>query len=260
MGLLDRINQALEEAALKEQELRKVTDVGTGPGKGYPGKSTTFGDEKKLTWGPKKPRAQSFELVGYPLVWPPLDWDGLGLGSVRAMKFLPNKAVKIGFINGEWILTGSIVSSSILLFMAAGAGGGIYFLQDLIAEIEGWGNYISPIIIFLPFLANIFARKRVMKYQPYELEMLGYDSESRILVLSTITQPGGVVALRLDLPQDPLLRKAEEARIVHSLQKAHTGFTKLDGLASPDNTRFKKWTLWTLVWVVIFALVKYFPA
>jgi len=233
--------------------------------------SSVFGDAFKedlpgkrgtpVESGAKAPRGKQFaakagkapvQIVGYPIVWPPLKWDDLGLGLVRSMGFVPNRAVQLEFRNGLWTLTGAQARSSIVLFLAAGAGGIIYFLQDILSQVKDWGWWASTLVFLLPILANLMVRMQSLEFQPYEIEMLGYDSHNHVLVVSTITQPGGVVALRVDLPQDERIRRAEEARIVSSLRQSHTGFTIIDGLAQPDYGRFRNWTLWALVWVLIY--------
>jgi hypothetical protein len=84
--------------------------------------------------------------------------------------------------------------------------------------------------------------------------MLGYDAENNILVISTLTQPGGVMAIRVELPSDERRRKAEEQRIIESLRRAHTGFMRIDGLALYDMSSVRKWSIWALVWGVIIAV------
>lgn len=202
---------------------------------------------------PRRKGQEGFELAGYP-TYAPLKWDDLGLGMVRSMGFMPNRAVQLKITPQKWMLVGARANSSVLLWLAAGAGGLIYLLQDLLYEIENWGWIASTAIVVLPTLLNILVPVRPLEFLPFELEFLGYDSENQILVLSTLTQPGGRVAMRLDLPSNEKIRKVEEARLIERLKKAHTGFTLINGMAKPDIPKIKMTIVWVFVWLLLFYL------
>ena len=247
MGILDEIFKVAEKAA---QEQNKIAPE---PPRKRKTRSKFRRKEAMLA------RQKELEIRGYPLIFPPLKWDDLGLGLLKPMGFIPNKAVQLSFKEGMWTITGARVNSTMLLFILAGAGGLIYFLQDLVLHIEDWGGYLNmALALLIPFI-SLFVRNQSLQFNPYEIEMLGYDPETGILVLSTLTLPGGVIALKLDLPKDDRLKEAEEIKIIANLQNAHTGFIRLDGLANPDYSKLKHWSLWALVWVIIFYISnKYF--
>jgi hypothetical protein len=71
------------------------------------------------------------------------------------------------------------------------------------------------------------------------------------LILSTLTQPGGLLAMRIDMPAGEKARKIEEARFMEKLNKVHRGFTRIDGQAVPDMSRLQTWSLWSLIWLVV---------
>ncbi len=250
MGLMDEILDSLEQASQENQKggpkqpVRPVRPV------------------KRLhrgKWAAKKTETAHFKIAGHPIVWPPLNWDDLGLGLVRSLGFVPNKAVRLEFEGGRWSLTGARANSSVVFFIAAGGFGLVYFLQDLISQIENWGPIASSAIFIIPMLANLLVRTRTIQFEPYEIETLGYDPENNTIVLSTFAQVGGRVALRIDMPHDKKLKQVEEAKLLRELSGAHNGFNLIEGLAKPDYSKFKNWTLWTLVWaVIIYFSMKYY--
>lgn len=243
MTITEKIIQAMEEAARESHrgKTQPRTGLARSRTKLYPGKRRVI----------KKSVTTEFELVGYAVAWPPIKWDDLGLGLIRNMGFIHNRPVKLSFNKGEWSLSGPAANSTVLWFLAAGGGGLVYFLKDLLAQINNWGPILQGLIPVLIPLLSLFFRKRTLKFKPYEIEMLAYDTESHILILSTLTQPGGVVALRPELPQDEKRMKDEELRMMQNLRKLHKGFFKIDGLAKPDMSVIKSWSLWTLVWLII---------
>jgi len=263
MGLLSRINEAIEEAAREQQAQAQAAKRGQA-GK----KESGYSQPRRLSppvkkpdigyWGSKARAVQSAVVVGYPVVWPGINWNDVGLGLVRTMGFVPNKAVKIEFKDRLCELTGARAHSFVIYFLAAGGFGLIYFLQDLLSYIENWGWFLSSAIVIVPLLVNLFVRNRTLRFMSYEIEMLAYDSENGIMILSTLTQPGGVVALKLDLPQDKKMRVIEEKRILTDLRKVYSGLSNIDGLATIDNDRFKQTIVWWLVWLMLFGLARYF--
>jgi len=264
MGILDKINEALEEAARGEQQ--KPVNPGPKPvnssyGSGYGSLPNQPRAKRKKTgsvWGAKKSDPASVVVVGYPVVWPSIDWNEVGLGLVRILGYVPHKAVRLEFKDGLLHLTGARANSFVVYFLAAGGFGLIYFMQDLLAYVKDWGSILSSLIVVVPILLNLFIRTQTIKFKPYEIEMLGYDSQNSTLVLSIMTEPGGAVAIRLDLPQDRDLRKAEEKRILTSLRIAYAGLTFIDGLAVPDRNRFRQTMGWWFAWLLLFGLARYF--
>lgn len=195
-----------------------------------------------------------FDIVGYPVY--NVKWDELGIGPAPMMGYLPGRAVHIQVKGGKWRITGPRTSSSILLFIALGAGGAIYFLEDVIRQIKNWGEIVGGLIILIPTLINLAVRVRTLELYPFELDLVGYDKESGLLVLSTVTEPGGLVALKVEYSSNEDMRKYEEEKLIADLKRSHTGFMLLESYSSQgDNTRVKQWSLWTLVWGLIFLVM-----
>ena len=241
MGLADKIVEALEEAFQDDQ-----------PGASREGENPAPSARRGKSERDKR-RIDEFELSGYP-TYAPLKWDDLGLGMVRSMGFMPNKGRQLKVTPTKWILVGALANSSVLLWIAAGAGGLIYFLQDLLYRIENWGWIASTALVALPTLLNIFVPVRALEFYPFEREFIGYDSENQTLILSSLTQPGGRVAMRVVLPSNEKAKKIEEARLIERLRKAHTGFTLINGMAKPDMPKIRQWSLWTFIWAVLIYL------
>jgi hypothetical protein len=243
MTLSDKISSALEDLFKDEEK---------GASSSQPAKKPKSSYSKRTRSGP-----EDFTISGFPVY--NLNWDDLGLGLVRSMGFAPTKSVQIKYHKGKWSVTGAYAKSSVLIWIAAGAGGIIYFLRDLISQVEDWSWLGTLAIAILPMIINLFIRPKTLEFEPYELEMLGYDPDSKILVLSTLTQPGGVLALRMDMPSDKRRRAIEETRLMNTLQQAHAGFTRLDGLATYNYSRLREWSVWGLAWViVIYLYYRYF--
>jgi len=246
MTLSDKIASALEEMFQTDEKPSSEAGVGKQVKSSY----------RKSTRSQTSP-PQDFAVSGFPIY--NLKWDDLGLGLVRSMGFAPTKSVKLQFMKGKWSVTGAYAKSSVLLWIAAGAGGIVYFLRDLISQIEDWSWVGTVAIAVLPMIINLFVRPRTLEFESYELEMLGYDPISKILVISTLTQPGGVLALRMDMPSDSRRKAVEEARLISTLQHAHAGFVRIDGLATFNYSRLKEWSIWGLAWViVIYLYYRYF--
>jgi len=242
MGLADKIFSILEEQVSNE------TQKGGAPKRG------TTRVRVKLPKKPPKKVEPPLKIVGYPVT--SLKWDDLGLGLNRSIGYIPTKAVQIEFKNGEWILNGARAMSSVIFFIVAGAGGAFYFLKDVLAEylhfdIRNFSEILSTLVVLIPALVGLFIRNSTMKFKPYELELLAYDREAQVLILSTLTQPGGTLALKLELSRDPRMRELEEKRLLEKLRKAHNGFITIDGLVQYDYSKLKNWSLWALVWIVI---------
>ncbi len=242
MRASDQIIRVLQEAFDTEQQEGKDTR------------------KRRLRSKRRKPAQQvkkeegKVEITGFP-VFGPLKWDDLGLGMIRHMGFVPGRAVRIEITPEKWTIAGARANSSVLLFILAGAGGLLYFLKDLLGMIgNDWGTFGSIALVVFPTLLNLAVRVQKLEFLAYEVEFLGYDAESRLLILSTLTQPGGVVALRLDLPSNERAAKIEEAKILGDLRRAHNGFIRIDGLAKIETSRIKQWSLWTLVWLIVYWL------
>ena len=192
-----------------------------------------------------------FELVGHPLMVP-LKWDDLGLGMVRSFGFIGNKVVHIRMTHDKWTISGARVTNSIVYYLLSG-GGLLYFLQDLLRftnlDIIG-----TVAIIIIPVLLNLAVRVKSFEFYPFEVEFFGYDSQSHVLILSTLTQPGGVVALKIEIPGDKRARQIEQAKLIESLQKSHAGFIRIDGLVKQDYSAFKSNIGQALMWGVIILL------
>ena len=264
MGIMDKINEALEEAAREDQQ-KPVVTVPKPANSQYGGSYGSLPNQPRVkrkktgsTWGVKKSDVASVVVVGYPVVWPSIDWNEVGLGLVRILGYVPNKAVKLEFKEGMLHLTGARANSFVVYFLAASGFGLIYFMQDLLTYVKDWGSILSGLIVVVPILINVFIRTQTIKFKPYEIEMLGYDSVNSTLVLSIMTEPGGAVAIKLDLPMDRELRKLEEKRILTSLRTAYAGLTFIDGLAVPDRNRFRQTMGWWFVSLFLFALARYF--
>ncbi len=242
MRASDSIKAALERA-FEDQE---------------PKQKTARDRKRKSAFGkppdPKTKPTEKIEIVGYPIIGP-LKWDDLGLGMIRSMGFLPTKAVKIEITKDRWILHGARVNYPVIIFIVAGAGGLIPFMRDLLDLTNAdWGAISkvgSSLLVILPILINLIVRSSKLEFFPFEIEFFGYDAQSHLLILSTLTQPGGLVAMRLDLPSNPKNRKVEEERLIKLMAKAHTGFSRIDGMAQQDYSGLKHWSLWTLVWLLV---------
>lgn len=193
-----------------------------------------------------------FTLSGLPTYG--IKWDEIGLGLIKPLGFLPLRAVKITVKDGKWIFTGARTSSSILIFLALGAGGTFYFLQDIVSQINNWGEIIGLVIVLVPTLLNFIIRSQTLEFLPFELEFLGYDSENKTLVISTVAEPSGVVALKVELPDEARALQYEESKLVQNLQKAHTGFMRIDGMIKYDYSRIRYSSLWWLIWIVVIYL------
>jgi hypothetical protein len=171
------------------------------------------------------------------------------------MGYMPNRPIHVEVTKGKWIVTGARTNSPMLLFLALGAGGLAYLLQDLIRNIPNWGEIVSVLIILVPPLLNLLVRVQTLELFPFDLDLVGYDRLSHILVLSTVTEPGGVVAMRVDLPFDEKERQTEETKLIDNLRRSHTGFTLFDSRANEgEEPAIKQWSLRALIWVVIVGL------
>ncbi len=248
MGLTDKLMAAIEEQV--SNELRSTTHA-------KPGQQRV---RVKLPRTPGKKTEPPLKIVGYPVT--ALKWDDLGLGLVRRIGYIPTKAVQLEFKDNEWILSGARTASSVIFFIVAGAGGAFWFLRDVLSEfihleMRNWGEILSTLVVIIPTLVGLFVRNSTLKFKPYELEMLAYDRQTQILVLSTLTQPGGAMALKLDISKDPRMKEIEEKRLIEKLKKAHNGFIVLDGLVQYDYSRLKTWSLRAILWVVIGLMAYY---
>jgi len=241
MGVPKNILTILEESLAEAEE---ASD----------GKKGSLKKDLEYRMGTKLPvkAATEVRVVGFPVT--NLKWDDIGLGMIRNMGYIPTKSVELVFRKGEWQIAGSYASSSVIFYILAGAGGLLYFLQDLVAQIEDWGWIASMAFFIIPTLANLFVRNRVLKFKPYELEMLAYDNENNVMVLSTLTQPGGVVALKVNLSKDIRLHAKEQQRLIRDMKKIHPGFTTINGLAVTDVSKIKSWSLNTLLWLIVIGL------
>jgi hypothetical protein len=200
---------------------------------------------------------QGFAFTGHPVY--NIKWDDIGLGLMKPMGYAPNRTIRIEVREGKWIITGARVSSSILLVLALGAGGAFHFLQNILSQIKNWGELLGAFAVLLPTILNLVIRVRSTELFPFELDFLGYDPESHVLVISTVTEPAGVLAMRIDYSSDPKILKVEEADLMDRLRRAHTGFMLLAGDAKMDEAPpIKQWSLWTLIWLVILGILGYF--
>lgn len=245
MSVFDEIFKTLEDSA-KESENEE-----TMPDQRRPAPKTIKKAIYKKGSGFLEKKPREFDMVGYTIGWPPINWDDLGLGLVRAMGFVHNRPVKLSFRDGVWSISGPYANSTVLWFIFAGGASIVYFLRDIIFRNQEWGSMWGSLIPVVFSLLGLLFRKKTLEFQPYELEMLAYDSENHVLVMSTLTQPGGVIALRPELPADKDKMKAAEVKLATDLRKVHNGFFFVDGLAKPDMSSIKSWSLWALVSLII---------
>jgi hypothetical protein len=74
-----------------------------------------------------------------------------------------------------------------------------------------------------------------------------------------VTEPGGVTAIKVDLPSNPKARKVEEARLIEALRRAHSGFMLIRGTAHQvEPSAIKEWSLWAFVWALIWLATIWF--
>ncbi|MFH1675745.1 MAG: hypothetical protein ABIC40_01885 [bacterium] len=213
---------------------------------------------EKTTWGWKKPKLEmeKFHVAGYPIISSLVNWDDIGIGPVRELGYIPGKPVHLILDKDNWIISGARTDSPILYFLAFGAGGILVFLQDIATHIESnVGTYLILAFVLIPIIINLVIRTKPLLLKPYEVEYLGYDRENSILVISVITNPGGVIALQLDMPSDKAVRKSETDALVKGLRQAHTGFTFIDGLARVHQSKIKQRILWGFAWAIIIGIL-----
>jgi len=213
---------------------------------------------RKKTWGPRKTiRARdiekSIEIVGQP-IFTALNWDDLGLGMVRSFGFVPNRPVHLKVNSKKWAITGARTNNTIIPWLITGAGGATFFLQDLLNLVQDWGSIVSTVLVLAPVLLSMLIRIKTIEFFPYELEFFGYDSKTQILIISTLTQPGGLVAMKIDLPTEPNARKIAEDRLVGSLAKMHPAFMRIDGQIKSDYSYWRQRIGWILVGLVLLGL------
>lgn len=245
MGITEKIIKALEES-MAEAEKEQKQPVSKPPSRRSLQVKSTYSKPAAV-----KKKGREFNLIGHAVGWPPIDWDGLGLGLVRPMGFVHNRPVKLTFKDETWTISGPHANSTVMWFIFAGGGTLVYFLRDLISQVEEWGSVFGALVPVLFSLLGLLFRKKTYVFKSYEVEMLAYDSENHILIFSTITQPGGVVAIKPDLPPDEIRLKAMEQNLMTDLRKVHNGFFKVDGLARSDMSPVKSWSLWTFLWLII---------
>ncbi|HDS31037.1 MAG TPA: hypothetical protein ENN67_08345 [Firmicutes bacterium] len=236
MSISDEIIEALNQAREQEEQKPAVKKVKEKP-------------------KPEVKPEEKVEIVGFP-IYHALKWDDLGLGGIRYMGFLPTRAVRIEAKKDKWTITGARANMPVLISIAAGAGGLLIFLQDLLRMVEmEWGTFsrIGTIfLVLLPTLINLLTRTSKIELYPFEVEFLGYDPKSQILLLSTLSQPGGLVALRIDMPSNEKVRKFEEEKLMEKLNHIHRGFMNIEGQTIADTSKLQNWSLWTLVWLLVF--------
>jgi hypothetical protein len=197
---------------------------------------------------------EEFEIVGTPVF--NVKWDDLGIGLMPQMGFMPNRAIRIVVKDRKWTITGARTSSATLLFLVLGAGGAFYFFENMLSSIKNWGEIAGALVVLLPTILNMVVRIRTLELYPFELDFLGYDPSSQVLVLSTVTDPAGVLAMKVELPTNEIVLKAEEAKLIASLRRSHTGFMLVDGSAGrTEESSIKRWSLWAFVWAILYGIV-----
>jgi hypothetical protein len=245
MGITESIFRTLEESSDESGTDGHRVLSAPAPDKN-PRKKTA---NRKPGMFAKKPG--EFDMVGYTIGWPPITWDDLGLGLVRTMGFIHNKPVKLSYRNGTWSISGPFANSTVMWFVFAGGATLVYFLWDIIARSDEWGSILGSLLPVVFSILGLLFRKKTLEFKPYEIEMLAYDSENHVLVLSILTEPGGLIAIRPDLPSDEVSMKAAEENLTNKLREIFYGFYKIDGLARPDFSAFKSWSLWAFVTLMI---------
>jgi hypothetical protein len=198
----------------------------------------------------KTKKSATYELVGHPVV-APIRWDDLGLGMIRSFGFMPGRPIYLKMNKDKWSITGARANSSVVPFIVGGAGGFYYFFQDLIQRFHQWGDISYIIMAILPVIINSLVKTREIEFYPFELEFFGYDSKAQILILSTLTQPGGLVAMKIDMPADPHRRKIEEEKLIKNLSDMHAGFLRIDDMVKFDTNSLKTWSYQTLIWLLL---------
>jgi hypothetical protein len=206
------------------------------------------------------PAQDEFRITGYPVY--NIKWDDLGISSNQQMGYIPNRSMQVEVKDGKWYITGARTNSAMMLFLALGAGGGVYFLHDLIQQFVARGNWSEiggALVVLLPAILRLIVRTKTIELFPFELDFMGYDSDSDILILSTVTEPGGVVAMKVDLPSGAKAKEMEKQHIISNLRRAHTGFMLFQGEAKEvSEPGIKKWSFWTLIWLLILAYAGWF--
>jgi hypothetical protein len=253
MGLTDNIFQTLEESEGESGTEGYAMFPSPTPANPPPSTVAKRPVKKRIT---RKPgmfdkKATEFDMVGYTIGWPPITWDELGLGLVRTMGFIHNKPVKLSFRDGTWSITGPYANSTVMWFVFAGGATLVYFLWDIIVKSDEWGSILGSLLPVVFSILGLLFRKKTIEFKPYEIEMLAYDSENHVLVLSILTQPGGLIAIRPDLPSDTTSLKASEENLINRLREIFYGFYKIDGLAKTDYSSLKSWSLWAFATLLI---------
>lgn len=200
-----------------------------------------------------KPQPSKIEVSGQPIM-SPIHWDDLGLGLVRFIGFLPGRNVTLKINKDKWELSGALADNSVVAFIVGGAGGLVYFLQDIISRIDDWGAYINIAVVLIPTIMSMVVRVKKIEFYPFEVEFFGYDPATQILVISTLTQPGGLLPLKLNLPSNPRTRKIVETELMTQFREAHGGFMKIDGQVRFNSSTIKTWSWQALIWAIIIVL------
>ncbi|MCX6646999.1 MAG: hypothetical protein NTY09_11700 [bacterium] len=245
MGITDSIIKALEESV--EESGMEGSGILQAPAPEKSSRKRTA--NRKPGMFAKKPG--EFDMVGYTIGWPPITWDEIGLGLVHTMGFIHNKPVKLSYRSGTWSISGPFANSTVMWFVFAGGGTLVYFLWDTISRSDEWGSILGGLLPVVFSILGLLFRKKTLEFKPYEIEMLAYDSENHVLVLSILTEPGGVIAIRPDLPSDQSNMKAAEENLTNKLREIFYGFFRIDGLAKPDYSAFKSWSLWAFMTLMI---------
>lgn len=197
-------------------------------------------------------------ITGHPIY--NVRWDDLGLGLMPQMGYVPNKNIVIDLKGDKWSITGARFNSPLLLFLALGAGGAFHFLQDLLQQMHGNWTWVAGLIATMaPTILNLVIRVHTKEMYAFELDFVGYDPENRTLILSTVTEPGGIVAIKVDLPANEKARKVEEVKMIEALRRAHSGFMLIGGTAREvEPSAIKEWSLWAFIWVLIWTAAIWF--